>query len=107
MPVRRAARPALGRSQGGFGTKIHVLTDALGNPLAFVLTGGQTSDIGQAPALLDLMPEGVEAIVGDKGYDSDRLVQASRERGMEAIIPPSGHRKEPRECDWFVYKERH
>jgi transposase len=107
MPVRRAAKPALGRSRSGFGTKIHVLTDALGNPLAFALTERQTSNIGQAPALLDLTPEGVEAIVGDKGYDSDRLVQAIRERGMEAIIPPRSHRKEPRECDWFVYKECH
>jgi transposase len=32
---------ALGRSRGGFSTKIHVNVDALGNPLRFTLTGGQ------------------------------------------------------------------
>lgn len=32
---------ALGRSRGGFSTKIHALVDALGNPLKFVLTAGQ------------------------------------------------------------------
>jgi transposase len=36
---------ALRRSRGGFGTKIHAITDGLGNPLDFVLTGGQASDI--------------------------------------------------------------
>jgi len=32
---------ALGRSKGGFTTKIHVMVDALGNPPDFILTGGQ------------------------------------------------------------------
>ena len=33
------AKQALGRSRGGFGTKIHVNVDALGNPLHYLLTG--------------------------------------------------------------------
>ncbi len=102
-----AEAEALGRSRGGFGTKVHAITDALGNPLDFVLTGGQASDIGQANTLLGLTPEGAEAFVGDKGYDSDVLVQAVEARGMEAVIPPRGHRKERRKVDGFVYKERH
>ena len=98
---------ALGRSRGGFGTKIHAITDALGNPLNFVLTGGQASDMGQAETLLELTPEGAEAFIGDKGYDSDALVQAIEARDMAAVIPPRSHRTEPRKVDWFVYKERH
>ena len=38
------ATQALGRSRGGFSTKIHVSVDALGNPLRS-LTGGQQHDI--------------------------------------------------------------
>lgn len=102
-----AEAEALGRSRGGFGTKIHAITDALGNPLDFVLTGGQASDIGQAETLLGLTPAGAEAFIGDKGYDSDALVQAIQTRGMEAVIPPRSNRTEPRTVDWFVYKERH
>jgi transposase len=102
-----ASAEALGRSRGGFGTKVHALTDALGNPLDFVLTGGQTSDIGQAGRLLELTPEGTEAFVGDKGYDSDALIQAIEARGMEPVIPPRSHRTTPREVNWWVYKERH
>jgi len=102
-----AEAEALGRSRGGFGTKIHAITDALGNPLDFVLTGGQASDIGQADTLLEMTPEGAQAFVGDKGYDSDAFVQAIEARGLEAVIPPRSNRKDGRECDWFVYKERH
>jgi transposase len=40
---------ALGRSKGGFTTKIHALVDALGNPLKFILTPGQRHEITQAP----------------------------------------------------------
>ncbi|MBI3942273.1 MAG: IS5 family transposase, partial [Chloroflexi bacterium] len=46
------AAQALGRSRGGFSTKIHISVDALGNPLRFRLTGGQRHDITQAPDMI-------------------------------------------------------
>jgi transposase len=98
---------ALGRSKGGFTTKIHAITDALGNPLDFILTAGQASDIGQAENLLALTPEGAGALLGDKGYDSDAFIQAISEKGIDPVIPPRSNRNNPRDCDWFVYKERH
>ncbi|CAK0770499.1 transposase [Gammaproteobacteria bacterium] len=113
IPARRDAAgnnaedEALGRSRGGFSTKIHAITDALGNPLDFVLTGGQASDVKQAEPLLALTPEGTQAFCGDKGYDSDALVQAIEALEMEAVIPPCSNRTEPRECNWFIYTERH
>jgi transposase len=102
-----AEAEALGRSKGGFTTKIHAITDALGNPLDFILTAGQSSDIGQAEALLQLTPSGAGALLGDKGYDSDAFVEAIQKQGMQAVIPPRSNRVAPRDCDWFVYKERH
>ncbi|QFY43791.1 IS5 family transposase [Candidatus Methylospira mobilis] len=57
-----AGDEALGRSKGGFGTKIHAITDALGNSLEFVLTGGQASDIGQAETLPALTPSGCACV---------------------------------------------
>src|SRR5512137_771704 len=75
-----AEAEALGRSRGGFGTKLHAITDGLGNPLDFVLTGGLVHDAAQGEALLALTPEGAEALIGGKGYDSDALVQAIEAR---------------------------
>ena len=80
-----------------------LMTDALGNPLDFILTAGQASDVGQADALLQPTPAGAEALLGDKGYDGDASIRA----GMHAVIPPRSNRIAPRGCDWFVYKERH
>jgi len=58
-------REALGRSKGGFTTKIHAVVDALGQALRFTLTPGQRNDITKAPQLL----EGFENtnIIADKG----------------------------------------
>jgi transposase len=95
---------ALGRSRGGFGTKIHGSFDGLGHPVELTLTPGQASDIGQAETLLaDHEPE---AVIADKGYDSDAFVKVIETRGAEAVIPPKSNRIEPREYDWHTYKER-
>ncbi len=61
-----AETEALGRSKGDFSTKIHAITDGLGNPLDFILTAGQASDVGQGKTLLELTPAGTKAILGDK-----------------------------------------
>ena len=44
---------ALGRSAGGLSTKIHIMSDGLGNPLDFTLTAGQVADVTQAPILVE------------------------------------------------------
>ena len=101
-----AVQEALGRSRGGFRTKIHALTDALGNPLAFVLTGGQAADIEQAQHLVGLFPT-AGALLADKGYDANDRVALLDSLGMEAVIPPRANRLAPRSHDRHVYEERH
>ena len=78
--------PALGRSRGGFSTKIHIAVDGLGNPLRFMLTAGQCHDSPQAQALI----EGYAAQVrlADKGYDEAKLIEAVEAKGRQAVIPP-------------------
>ena len=55
--MRGASSEALGRSRGGFSTKIHIKVDLDGLPLAFHLTPGQASDSRQFEILLDLGPD--------------------------------------------------
>ena len=85
-------------------TKIHTAVDALGNPIRWILTGGEVADITQAPALI----KGFDAklIVGDKGYDADALVALINAAGARAIIPPRNNRTEQRDYDRHVYKDR-
>jgi transposase len=96
---------ALGRSRGGFSTKIHIAVDALGNPLRFVLTAGQCHDSPQAEALIE--GYATDALIADKGYDSAPLIEVVKASGAAAVIPPRSNRREQREYDKHLYKERH
>ena len=79
---------ALGRSRGGFSTKIHLKTDFDGLPLAFHLTGGEASDSRNFEILLDIGPDITpRAVLGDKGYDAKANRQAARRRGICPAIP--------------------
>lgn len=85
-------------------TKIHAIVDALGNPLAIRLTGGQVHDITQAEALLDgLEPQ---ALIADKGYDADGFIEALSVRRIAPVIPPKANRRVSRPCDFALYAER-
>lgn len=103
-PKEAAAREALGRSRGGLTTKLHATTDALGNPLRWLLTPGQRNDVTQASALLDGIATG--AVVADKGYDADWLVARIEASGAEAVIPPKRNRTAPRAYDANLYADR-
>ncbi len=79
---------ALGRSRGGFSTKIHLKTDFDGLPIAFHLTGGEASDSRNFETLLDIGPDITpRAALADKGYDAKSNRQAARERGICPAIP--------------------
>jgi len=99
-----ALKEALGRSRGGFTTKLHAVVDALGNPLNFILTQGQRADIKEAENLIE--PYDPEAVLGDKGYDSDTLLAYIRAKGAAPVIPSKKNRKVQREIDKNLYKDR-
>jgi len=81
-----------------------VIVDALGNPLALSLTGGQVHDIKQAESLLALVKP--EALLGDKGYDADSFIGSLTARAIKSVIPPKSNRKIKRDCDFALYRER-
>ena len=94
----------MGRSRGGFSTKIHIAVDALGNPVEFILTAGQEADVTQAEPLIKAHKAG--AYILDKAYDSDAVVEAAKRQKAEAVIPSKKNRKVPRDDDKHLDKER-
>ena len=96
---------ALGRSRGGFTTKVHGLCDALGNPLDFILTGGETAECSQALSLLNNRKYG--AVLADKGYDSNSIIDHIKSHKARAVIPPKKNRIQARKYDKNMYKERY
>jgi transposase len=81
-----------------------VVVDALGNPLALSLTGGQIPDVSQAETLTaQVQPE---ALLGDKGYDAGSFIESLEVRAIKPVIPPKSNRKIKRDCDFALYAER-
>ena len=102
---RGAQAHAIGRSRGGLTTKIVALVDALGNLFRFLLLPGQAHDMkGLAPLIRDVS---FGALLADKAFDADWLLQDLDERGTTAVIPPKSNRKVQRNYDTHMYKWRH
>jgi transposase len=76
----------------------------LGLPLDFLVTGGQVNDCTQAIQLLG--QHRAEAVLADKGYDADAIVEHVEALGAKAVIPPKRNRKVQREYDKDLYKQR-
>lgn len=114
------ADQALGRSRGGFSTKIHVLCDSHGHPLDFHLTPGQTHETMALVALLEDAQEQVVdgdgesiawpvALAGDKGYRADWIDEYLLEHSVTPVIPSKENEdREARvvEFDREAYRKR-
>jgi transposase len=92
QPKGDQAAEGLGRSRGGFSTKLHVLVDALGNPQAFPLLAGQRA----------------REVSADRSYAADATIRSiEQELHATATIPPTARRVQPRPGDDAASKERH
>jgi transposase len=98
----------LGRTKGGFSTKLHLACDGKGRPLSVVLTPGQRHGSTQLEALLDAVrvprPEGTpgrprkrpEHLIADRGYSFEGCPRLLRRRGISHTIPEPKDQKERR-----------
>ena len=69
-----------------------------------MLTPGHAHDLACAEALIDSADP--EALIGDKAYDADALIDTLSQREITPVIPPKANRKTPRDCDFALYCER-
>jgi transposase len=86
---------ALGRSQGGFGTKVHLVCDAGGNGLGVVVTPGQRHESVVFEAVMDTAEVRRESgrsrrrplrLAGDKAYSNRRIRRWLARRKIRAVI---------------------
>jgi transposase len=107
---------ALGRSQGGFSTKIHLRAEGGGQPITFLITAGQRHEQSVFEALMEtaaikragrgrprIRPD---RVVGDKGYSSRSIRRYLRRRGIGAVIPRQKRERRTR-FDKGAYRQRH
>jgi transposase len=92
-------RGALGRSKGGFSTKLHLACDGKDRPLSVVITPGQRHGSTQLEELLDTVriarpqctpgrPRKRPAhLLADRGYSFESCRRLLRRRGISHTIP--------------------
>jgi transposase len=103
---RGTERNSLGRSRGGFPTKINARTNAEGLPIGVVITPEQAHDVTAFPALMLEIDCDPEQMLGDKGYDSEAVRRDIARRGGEAAIPSTAIRKIQHVIDKALYALR-
>ncbi len=106
----------MGRSRGGFGTKVHLRAEGQGKPLVFVLTGGERHEQTVFESLMEggavrrlgrgrprIRPE---RLAGDKGYSTDKVRGYLRRRGIGVVIPFRADQQASASFDRRAYRER-
>ena len=76
----------------------------MGNPVQLLLTPGQAHDLACAEPLIEAVDPG--ALLADKAYDADTLIDALTQHEITPVIPPKANRKVQRACDYALYCER-
>jgi transposase len=95
----------LGRSRGGFSTKLHALVDTKDRPIHIALTPGQRHEMIAAKELL--CHARCKALIGDRGYDSNEFIRAVRARGMKPVIHSKPERKVKHRLVRNLYRQRY
>ncbi len=110
------ADEALGRSKGGFTTKIHVRCEGWGKPVAIELTPGQAHESTMFERLMEggaikragrgrprRLPNRLAA---DKAFSNRRIRKYLRKRGIGIVIPRKSNEKHRGRFDRDAYKAR-
>ena len=107
---------ALGRSRGGFSTKVHLRTDQNGRLMHLVLTPGQRHEATQVEALLNggavrragpgRPKKRPKRLVGDKGYCGKPVRQLLRRRGIRFTIAKRKNMSQQGPFDKSIYRLR-
>ena len=112
----QAQAEALGRSQGGFSTKLHLRAEGGGKPMTVVLTGGERHE---QIALEGVPDQGAvrrrgrgrprlrpRKAAGDKAYSSPPARRRLRQRGIRPIIPTRSNERRQPDFDRDAYRQR-
>lgn len=99
---------ALGRSRGGFSTKIHIGCINENTAVSIVITGGERNDMPGFDMVFDELPQdnNLQNAVMDKGYDSDHIRNKLNKNNINPVIPPKKNRSKHVEYDREIYRLR-
>ena len=101
-------KPLIGKSRGGWSTKIHLVAADAWSAMGFSLSPGQAGDAPQGRELLThtALPSAARYVVMDKAYEGEETRQLVVDLGLEPVVPPKENRVSPGNYGRELYKRR-
>ena len=107
--ARKESGPqAIGRSRGGWTTKIHLIAADAQTAVTFSLSPGQAHDAPEGRRLLHHLGgrQGKLYLLMDRAHEGNEIRQLALDLGFKPVVPPRGNRVDPWEYDREMYKRR-
>jgi transposase len=108
--LKKNGEQSIGKSRGGWTTKIHLIAADARIALDFSLSPGQAGDAPEGRKLLTSWaadrPEKTHNVLMDRAYEGDETRQLVFDLGLIPVVPPKKNRLSPWEYDREMYKRR-
>lgn len=104
-PAGGQTAQAMGRTKGGLNTKLALIVDGLGRPVAMRLAPANRHDLKMCAGLWTELRGGW--LVADRAFDSDKLRSALAAHGIFACIPLKSGRRKKYFFSKKLYTHRH
>ena len=106
--IKKNGPQAVGKSRGGWTTKIHLVAANARCALSFALSPGNAGDAPEGRKLLKAWGAAPTAchLIMDRAYEGDETRQLALELGFKPVVPPKSNRISPWEYDRAMYRRR-
>ncbi|WP_368672151.1 transposase, partial [Treponema endosymbiont of Eucomonympha sp.] len=92
---------------GGWNTKMHALTAGDATLMKLSLSAGSASGAKEGRRRLKSVGKREGALLlMDRAYEDSKTRAFAEKRGFNPVAPPKRNRKEPRDCDLELYRQR-
>lgn len=105
---KKTGPQAIGKSRGGFTTKIHLVAASDEIALTFALSPGNAHDAPQGRELLAShhWKEEPKHVLMDRAYADRKTRKTVEDLGMVPVVPPKSNMRQPWAYDKELYKKR-
>ena len=106
--LKKNGPQSIGRSRGGWTTKLHMVAADARTAVTFSLSPGQAHDAPEGRKLLRRLgrQRASPALVMDRAYEGDETRQLALDLGFTPVVPPLKTRRDPWLYDREMYKRR-
>ena len=99
---------SVGRTRGGWNTKLHMVAASDRDGVIFALSAGNCGDAPEGRALLQQLGPTDHSVylLMDRAYEGDETRALAMGLGYIPVVPPKSNRKNPWDYDKQLYKQR-